>query len=1067
MALSLDDLTAKVDNGGVTPDGLLTAEEYNALLAAVKENAENSTDEHIGSVVVENTLSALDETSNKPVDSKGIAKAIETATNNIVAVEDMKEAIAPFEAVITTKEQVLKAKDRESGYYYVGSTSINPDANSNLYRYAPIAIKAGVPIYIKSAYPKGSAILYQDGTIVRMGTASGVSNWTITPSQDGMLYISSYVQYDAMLFVNSDGSDIPTSYVEGVYDVAINESVKVGNTPLKDVVDEQIKQTTYLNKERYITPRSNSFNKVMRTYLNVGIDSAGNIIPKTGYVFGGIIPVFEGETYYRQKQGGEVAFYDSNLDIVGIVDASDTAREHIVPKGASYIAVCSWVIDAPLALILKDDAPFSLAGVNAKLPYFDYCTNIKSTKEHIIPSKLVMPNAFITSAGVATKDSTYNVYKVYVGGEARTIITNALILGNASVVAFDKDDNIVEIETSIVKREPWILTTTEEVEYVLVSADIANGEPSFVSLNGALNKQPQISVVESGLKVILDFVKRGTLSFKFKPNYDLFTNEALTRREYIYKNIPFFKDFYSFALTRTNTLNPLVGVDAWKNEYITYYQPNRQGSIIAVNAFGNSDTISATNLNLLSGFGAGDDAFSIRMVAPTEADLGKILFINPNGAKLIDRVYSTTTEWVDTTILDLPTTEGESLDSYITRLEQALGDEYTVTRYNSSGKSVADIGCFCARLARKMYKYSSEVYTAHELIDPTGADEESNWVVVIDSSESFITLTTRGKEYKVDIVFDSKEGKSRMMTFLNGVLISGSKEYATEGDSYYTELVFPNAFDGEVYDIELSSDSIYPPYFYAFMGHYSQVGQEDSSSSPESMITTFGRYRRIYDYLINNGWTLITLKELRKYLRGQAIPPQKAAIFTYDDAPFNIYDDTEERAISNKYGVNSVLCYVLNDQQAEQYIDSYKSGYFEIYDDDSDDIKRKKGKLNARIVTLDRMDKADWGVVSHTVNHTRVRDLTYAQIMDMLSRTEELSKVFKLDIYALTYPANQTRAYYHKLLKNHGVEFAFGSNTMSAGMNYSAYGGQEMTIFRQDIQDAVSFDDIIDKIEQY
>ena len=79
MALSLDDLTAKVDNGGVTPDGLLTAEEYNTLLAAVKENAENSTDEHIGSVVVENTLSALDLESKKPVDSQGIAEAIKGA----------------------------------------------------------------------------------------------------------------------------------------------------------------------------------------------------------------------------------------------------------------------------------------------------------------------------------------------------------------------------------------------------------------------------------------------------------------------------------------------------------------------------------------------------------------------------------------------------------------------------------------------------------------------------------------------------------------------------------------------------------------------------------------------------------------------------------------------------------------------------------------------------------------------------------------------------------------------------------------------------------------------------
>lgn len=98
MALSLDDLTAKVDNGGVTPDGLLTAEEYNALLAAVKENAENSTDEHIGSVVVDNTLSALDENSNKPVNSKGIAKAIEEVERLI---HETRNVLEPRELLYT------------------------------------------------------------------------------------------------------------------------------------------------------------------------------------------------------------------------------------------------------------------------------------------------------------------------------------------------------------------------------------------------------------------------------------------------------------------------------------------------------------------------------------------------------------------------------------------------------------------------------------------------------------------------------------------------------------------------------------------------------------------------------------------------------------------------------------------------------------------------------------------------------------------------------------------------------------------------------------------------------
>lgn len=86
MALSLDDLTAKVDNGGVTPDGLLTAEEYNTLLAAVKENAENSTDEHIGSVVVENTLSEVKEDSPKPVSGGAVYTIVDRIINGGVEI---------------------------------------------------------------------------------------------------------------------------------------------------------------------------------------------------------------------------------------------------------------------------------------------------------------------------------------------------------------------------------------------------------------------------------------------------------------------------------------------------------------------------------------------------------------------------------------------------------------------------------------------------------------------------------------------------------------------------------------------------------------------------------------------------------------------------------------------------------------------------------------------------------------------------------------------------------------------------------------------------------------------
>ena len=131
MALSLDDLTAKVDNGGVTPDGLLTAKEYNALLAAVKENAENSTDEHIGSVVVDNTLSEVKADSNKPVNSVAVASATRNVPHNTYVVT----TLSPH---IITSSNLADLNNIEDGIYISDNGSIGQDAKYKVSTFIPV-----------------------------------------------------------------------------------------------------------------------------------------------------------------------------------------------------------------------------------------------------------------------------------------------------------------------------------------------------------------------------------------------------------------------------------------------------------------------------------------------------------------------------------------------------------------------------------------------------------------------------------------------------------------------------------------------------------------------------------------------------------------------------------------------------------------------------------------------------------------------------------------------------------------------------------------------------------------
>lgn len=75
--MTLDELTHKVENDGATSEGRLTAEEYNTLLDAVKENRDNTTTAHIEGVVQGYTVSKVTVGVANPVSSGGVAEALE------------------------------------------------------------------------------------------------------------------------------------------------------------------------------------------------------------------------------------------------------------------------------------------------------------------------------------------------------------------------------------------------------------------------------------------------------------------------------------------------------------------------------------------------------------------------------------------------------------------------------------------------------------------------------------------------------------------------------------------------------------------------------------------------------------------------------------------------------------------------------------------------------------------------------------------------------------------------------------------------------------------------------
>lgn len=77
--MTLDELTHKVENDGATSEGRLTAEEYNTLLDAVKENRDNSTTAHIEGIVQGYTASEVTVGVANPVSSDAVAEALADA----------------------------------------------------------------------------------------------------------------------------------------------------------------------------------------------------------------------------------------------------------------------------------------------------------------------------------------------------------------------------------------------------------------------------------------------------------------------------------------------------------------------------------------------------------------------------------------------------------------------------------------------------------------------------------------------------------------------------------------------------------------------------------------------------------------------------------------------------------------------------------------------------------------------------------------------------------------------------------------------------------------------------
>lgn len=293
-----------------------------------------------GKVVIDNTLSALDETSNKPVDSKGIAGAITQATDSI------NDKLTELSAEIGRKKRDLDLNVWHDGKYVSYETTLlNSLSAYDVFR--PIYLKKGDILTYKTLcknivaeLAKVNDHLSDKPSFVPLveGRSNYAAEYTYTIKEDGYYVLSGR---DATQYPNN----ITTAYI-----IEPNLASKV----------ETLEQKT---EKLIVLPSKNLFNPddsdVLIGYYVYGSTLEAN----TTYNTTGYIAVEPNTTYYAANAKGSinprfrfVTFYNENKEIYGPAALDGEAYSFTTPEGCYFVRV-SFYSDSsvwPYAQIAKE-----------------------------------------------------------------------------------------------------------------------------------------------------------------------------------------------------------------------------------------------------------------------------------------------------------------------------------------------------------------------------------------------------------------------------------------------------------------------------------------------------------------------------------------------------------------------------------------------------------------------------------------------------------------------------------------------------------------------------------------
>ena len=202
--------------------------------------------------------------------------------------------------------------------------------------------------------------------------------------------------------------------------------------------------------------------------------------------------------------------------------------------------------------------------------------------------------------------------------------------------------------------------------------------------------------------------------------------------------------------------------------------------------------------------------------------------------------------------------------------------------------------------------------------------------------------------------------------------------------------------------INLTSDNIGIPVLY-----YHSVNK---NADNEVTITPSSLEEQL-NYINDNNYVTITMKELYEHLKNKKPIPEKSILITFDDGYMNNY--TEAFPILKKLNMKATIFCVGNSLDGSYYLSE-------------EAIK----------------EMSDYGIdiQCHTVNHVHLNTLSYNEQLSELKRSKEiLEKITGREILSVAYPFGDYNSDTIKAVKEAGYKLAFTTNLGLADRDDNIY----------------------------